>query len=374
MFTSTLAPTSHSLMTNNPDPAAELRKPEEAHALLSLEELVISLGADPESNLATLLEGGTAYFGCETVRYQFAIENPPCDPSTDHQFVVSLPGSDRVVTLVGLEREVQSLKAKAFANLVQAQELNLQETTRHSDIQEYTSALYDPCPLGIVISNTRGCVLSVNRAFVAMTQRPQDTFIGMRPTKLAKQEGRIKFFKAVRELQTQKRVGFSLALQLGKGRSLPVSATITAFEFQGETLFLTTLQDLSYLEAREQEFVKVENQLNYSIKKATDCFLTFDHSGRVTEINPYTGELLGLCSERCAGRPIDDLFATPSLRNFRKALNQAQKEGYASLTCQLSHADGSEIPARGALMRFELDGQLHFRVILQTMAALEEVA
>lgn len=345
-----------------------------ASALLSLEELVISLGPDAKSNLATLLAKAPAYFGCDRIRYQFALENPPFDPTADHQFVIAIPGSDRIATLVGLRSEVPDLRVRAFANLVQAQELGLQETTRHSDIQEYTSALYDPCPLGIVISDTRGCLLSVNRAFVAMTRRPQGTFIGVRPTKLAKQEGRIKFFKAVRELQTQKRVGFSMELQLGNGRSLPVSATITAFEFKGETLFLTTLQDLSYLEAREQEFVKVENQLNYSIKMATDCFLTFDHSGRITEANPYTGCLLGMSSERCAGRPIDELFTTPSLREFRKALNRAHKEGYASLNCGLSHTDGSEVQARGALMRFELDGQLHFRLILQATPSLQEVA
>ena len=280
---------------------------------------------------------------------------------------LTLAGSKKTLSLYGQKDKLSSENIKIFTALLIQQERRLLDTTRLKSLKDYTKTLFEACPDGIVVIDTSGAVINTNRAMVAMTRKPMESLIGLKIAKLTSKEGRSNAFLALRKMQSHARSHFDCRLNVGAGRTIPVSICFSQFHFQEQVLILATVRDLSYLEEESKKASSYEESLVRSIENATDGYVRYDQFGRITRVNPHIERLTGCFAARLIGRPVDDLLTDSSLRSFRKAVSELNVNGYSSFSGFIRASDGSEIPARATLMQFEQEGERCSRLMLQDL-------
>lgn len=332
-----------------------------------LSSVLLELGEDPSINIITILEFGAQFLNCAHLNY---IENgnepdPELELEDSEAIQVPISGTTRTLKLYRPFDELNSDNLRIFTSLLIQQERRLRDILRMQSLKDYTKKLFEACPDGIVVSDESGAIINTNRAMVSMTRRPAESLIGLRVSNLTSREGRSLAFQAFRKLKQQSRTRFDCRMNVGAGRTIPVSICFSDFRFQEQSLILATVRDLSYLEEEVKKCTTYEQSMAQSIKNATDGFVRYDQFGRITEVNPHVEKLTGVYSTRLIGRPIDDLLTDESLRAFRQAVTRLNESGYASFNCAVNHADGAEIPARGTLMQFEVEGERYCRLMLQ---------
>ena len=337
---------------------------------LDLSTLLLNFGSDPSTNLTSILEFGPHFIGCQRIHYADLSElsEETSQLTEEEQETVThltLVGCNKRLSLFGQKENLSSENIKIFTALLIQQERRLLDTAELVDLQDYTKTLFEANPNGIVVLDINGTIIDTNRAMVAMTRKPMEDLIGLKIAKLTSKEGRAKAFLALRKLQSQSKSHFESLLTIGAQRTTPVSVCFSQFHFQDQTKILVTVRDLSYLKEKSQKSSTTEERLARSIDNATDGYVRYDQSGRITQVNSHIEKLTGCFATRLVGRPIDDLLSDSSLRAFRKAVSELNATGYSSFSGAIKTSDGTEIPARATLMQFELEGQRYNRLMLQ---------
>ncbi|WP_411845994.1 PAS domain S-box protein [Roseibacillus persicicus] len=339
----------------------------------SLSSLLGQMGADPARNLARILDFGPKYLGCERLSYSKFSPDQPEEPLNENSLAIQLKDAGKLLLLHNFSDQPNDENLSIFTSLLAQQECRLRDYLRMTSLEAYTQKLFEACPDGIVVTDDHGFILNANRAMIALTRKPLETLIGLRVSQLADSSGRAEAFKALRRLKSNSRSRFDCRVSVGAGRTVPASISFTDFQFQGKTLILATVRDLSDLEDEVTLCTTYEQSLSRSIDNATDGFIRYDQFGRITEANPYTEKLSGHSPLRLIGRPVDDLLTVSSLRKFRKAVAKLQETGYATFSAEVAHTDGSARPVNAVLMQLELEGERFCRLFLQDREKLAQM-
>lgn len=331
-----------------------------------LSSLLLNLGNDPSQNLISILEFGPGFLGCKHLNYR-KIEDLSTSSSEQEASSLRFPirSSDKELVLFEVHENPNPENLRIFTALLTQQEKSLRNIMKMRSLKEYSKALFESCPDGLVVTDRKGFIINTNRAMVSMTRKPLNTLIGMRVGQLAPKESRVTAFQALRKLKTQSKSRFECRLKIGAGRTLPVSISFNHCLFQGETLVLATVRDLSFLEDESKKLSQYEQSLANAIQNATDGFLQYDQFGRIVEANPEIERMTGVFQGRLVGRPVDDLLDNTCLRGFRRAVSQLCKQGYATFDSVLRTASNTTIPCRATLMQFEMQGERYCRMMLQ---------
>ena len=325
----------------------------------------MNMGTDPSVNLISILDFGPRFLSCEHLNYTSQEEEPVSAEPESKVLRIPLEKFSKTLNLYGIKEEPNPENLKIFIALLTQQERRLRDLAQMRSLKGYSKALFEASPDGIIVVDANGYIVNNNRAAVAMTRRPANTLMGSRVSYLTDRKGRAAAFQAIRNLQKQTTSRYECRLEVGAGRSIPVSICIKDCIFNEQRLIIASIRDLSYLEEEVKKATTYEESLALSIKNATDGFVRYDQFGKICEVNPYIEKLTGVFSNRLINRPVDDLLSNKSLRNFRHAVSQINKTGYASFTCLLLNASGAEIPCHAILMQFELEGERFCRLILQ---------
>ncbi len=348
-----------------------LRSPKQVSTTSDLEDLIIGMGKDPSLNLIAILDFCPGFLGCEHVNYVDNSSSSSSKPIGQQVKNIPVPPFNKTLTLYGLNKECETKKLQIILSLLCEQERRMRDLQKTKSLKEYSRSLFEFCPDGIVVTDAGGYIVNTNRAMVSMTRKPKNSLIGLRVSQLTTREGRSTAFTALRQLKTSSNSHFECRMKVGANRTIPISINFTDFQLYEQPLIIAIVRDLSYLEEEMIRCTTYEDSLARSIANATDGFIRYDQFGRISEVNPYIEKMTGLLGGHLMGRPVDDLLTDESLRNFRQAVTQLNKTGYASFDCSVRNSNGKTTPARGTLMQLEVDGERYCRLLLQAYSQKE---
>lgn len=331
---------------------------------VSLETICSQLTPDPAHNIALLFHYGPAYLGCKKLSYGPASSSSAASEE-EHHILLSLEEQCCVLNLEGLTAATSDAKKKAFATLLLQQERGVRRANEYQNDQKYSQCLFDNCPDGLVVFNSKGVIIDTNRTFVHMCGVPKSELIGTKGHILMATRYQNAAAEVIERTVLKGSSRFKGRLKSTGGSELPVRATIQTFRYQGETLLFSVVREFSNLDEKVWRFEQYTRSLAHSFQQADDAYLTCSDSGEILESNPAFFHIFGLSSADPGSHLLHEFVSRNSLSIFRKSLAAVAATGHASFSSYLEHTDGTSFPARVSLLRFQREERQAYRCIIQ---------
>lgn len=311
-----------------------------------------------------ILEAAPLLLNCESITYEDTLTgtnpNAPAIP-------VTVDGTNKRLICHGATTPPPAEQASLLASLLAQQEHRLHDRSRLSSIREYSDSIFNSCPDGLIILDSQGCVVDMNRTLVRMCGVPRDRMLGTRGYHLLSTNSYRAAILALRETRSKGKSRFAGELRLPSGRNIPINVNSTLVTLGQDELILSVIRDLRHLDEKAEQSIRMEHSLARSIINASDAFLLADERGDITHINPALSNLLGCPGERFIGQPFDTILDRNSLSDYRRAFQRVWDTGYANLNTSFLHSDNTLIPTRILLVQLEFNGNPAIRIILQDM-------
>jgi PAS domain S-box-containing protein len=126
------------------------------------------------------------------------------------------------------------------------------------------------------------------------------------------------------------------------GKTFPVEIGAVAFNFEGETLHLTTVRDISERKAAERTLHEQQQALIAAVENSPDAIVRYDRDGRRIYANAATRRAFGPIAGDMLGRkPVDDSILTEPDEYYR-LIHKVQETGEEQ-KAELSFYVGSDL-------------------------------
>ena len=205
---------------------------------------------------------------------------------------------------------------------------------------DFQQTLFDTLPIGLALSRRDGQLVEVNPAFAAIIGRSVVETLGLNfkditpPNPAAQRE----------QLQRDGRYGpYEKHYRHLDGHPVPVRLSELLVQRNGETLVLSSVEDISDLKATEQELRRSEQELRTILDTLPDTFYRTDAQGRVVMVSKTVETLLGWTPEEMYGRRMADLYVEPHGRERFLAALAAGDGIVLGYEAELWRKDGSTI-------------------------------
>ena len=169
-----------------------------------------------------------------------------------------------------------------------------------------------------------GKILEVNSAALEMMGYSREEFQAMTPLDFQESPGPEGLAEISRGLQESGSAVFMAELRTREGAILPVEIRSRFFEFQGESLVISAVRDVSAWQEAQEEIRAQRDRTRLYLDTAGVMLLALDREGRIEMINRAGAEMLGWSEEELVGRPWFETALPPGVaREVRAVFNSA---------------------------------------------------
>ena len=256
-----------------------------------------------------------------------------------------------------LRRDLQDAKAAL------AHRERIEQDLRESEARY--RLLFDAVPDPMVLYDTHGAVISVNRAFVETYGWSREEWVGKRIEFVPKEE-LAKTSQAIECSLAGENVEFETRRLTKDCRTLDVLLKTNNFkDTQGNWVGTYVIhQDLTDKKTAEAALQENERRYRQLLDSSPDAISVYDHQGRVTYLNRAFAETFGWTLEELAGKGID--FVPPQeMERTRDAVRRTLEGENVLLESQRLTKDGRILDIQLKTARFtDSQGQLAGDIVI----------
>jgi len=231
------------------------------------------------------------------------------------------------------------------------------EATIRASEEQYR-AIFDASLDALVLRDENFRIVDVNPAFLAMTGRPREFFIGRkhiisRPSDDAAYQRDVERLKAGEQIQVE-----TTGLR-PDGTPFEIEVRGVPMQYQGKPHLLFVARDISRRKQREAELRMSEEQYRAVFNASLDALVLRDEDFRIVDVNPSYELMSGYRRDEVRGA--DHVVANPAAVNARvKALHRRALAGETiRLETQMVRRDGSWLDIELSGVRTVYQGKPH---------------
>ena len=178
---------------------------------------------------------------------------------------------------------------------------------------EMSSFFEDASPIGLIITTPTGTIISFNQAIQDMLDIHLEDYVDKNVSSLYEDpSARQHLLDQLSRLESVR--NFEVAIKHHDGSTRTVLANIDRIDYNGETLLLTSLQDITQL--KQQFDCSNSDHINYQslFRNAPVGITVTDQAGKLLVVNNAVRELTGYVENELESISIKDLYLIPEDR------------------------------------------------------------
>jgi len=224
--------------------------------------------------------------------------------------------------------------------------------------EEQYRAIFDASLDALVLRDENFCIVDVNPAFLAMTGRPREYFIG-RDHIISRPSDGASYRRDVERLKAGETIQVETTGLRPDGTSYEIEVRGVPMQYRGKPHLLFVVRDISRRKRREAELRMSEEQYRAVFNASLDALVLRDEDFRIIDVNPSYERMSGYRRDEVLGK--DYVVANPAAVNARvKALHGRALAGETiRLETQMVRRDGSWLDLELSGVRTLYQGRPH---------------